>query len=637
VVVTANPDTLAEATETFTVELSNASTGINIDKAVGVGTILNDDGPPANVSVNDVTVSEGAGTGHFTVSLEKAVPAVVSVSYSMKNGTATDGSDFGGSSGVVTWGPNSTTPQTIDFTVNQDTTYEADETFTVELSNPINAVLAKGTGTATITNDDAPPVVSITPTLAVSEGNTGTTKATLDVTLSAASGLPAQVNFASAAGTATPGTDYTVDPNNTLVFAPGETSKQIQLSVNGDTLYEAGETFTVTLSAPQGATLGGATGTVTITNDDAAPMVHIDGTSVIEPATSGKKTPASFPVRLSQVSGKDVTVTFNTTNGTATSGSGDYTKVTNGTVIIPKGTLASAAVVDVLGDGVAESDETFTVTLSSPVDATLDPSGTTATGVIKDNTPGGPPQFSITPAVTVKEGNTTASAVLTLSLTPAQAGDVTVQYATADGTAKAPGDYTAVLPTTVKFNAGETVKTVSVNIVGDTIDEADENFSVKLSNPSAGTISQDTGTVTIRDDDGPAISVADLSVIEGNSGTKTAAFAVSLSAASPQAVSVTYGTSDGTASAPADYTAASGTLTFAPGETFKTVNVNVVGDTIDEADEDFTLGLSSPVNATIARAQGRAVIVDDDQPTVTVAGSSPSATPCSRVRPGPSG
>ena len=108
------------------------------------------------------------------------------------------------------------------------------------------------------------------------------------------------------------------------------------------------------------------------------------------------------------------------------------------------------------------------------------------------------------------------------------------------------------------------------------------------------------GTIT-NDDGAPGLSVNDVTVTEGDSGTTNATFTVTLAPASGQNVSVNYATADGTATAPADYAATSGTLTFAPGQTTKTVTVPVVGDTLDELDETYTLNLSNAVNAAIAR------------------------------------
>ena len=110
----------------------------------------------------------------------------------------------------------------------------------------------------------------------------------------------------------------------------------------------------------------------------------------------------------------------------------------------------------------------------------------------------------------------------------------------------------------------------------------------------------------------PALSVAGASLPEGNSGTQPLNFRVTLSKASPLKVTVAYATTAGTATAGSDFTAASGTLVFAPGETSKTVPVPIVGDTVGEPDETFTLTLSNPVNAVLGQASGTGTITNDD-------------------------
>src|SRR5207245_1846877 len=132
--------------------------------------------------------------------------------------------------------------------------------------------------------------------------------------------------------------------------------------------------------------------------------------------------------------------------------------------------------------------------------------------------------------------------------------------------------------------------------------EPDETFYVNLSNPSGVTIADGQGQGTITNDDGtaPAITINDVSHNEGNAGTTSYVFTVDLSKPSTLTVTVHYATADGSAAAPGDYTAKSGTLTFNPGETRQQVTVSGKGDTAVEFDEHFYVNLDSPVNATIA-------------------------------------
>ena len=145
----------------------------------------------------------------------------------------------------------------------------------------------------------------------------------------------------------------------------------------------------------------------------------------------------------------------------------------------------------------------------------------------------------------------------------------------------------------------------------DELDEANETFRLQLSNPVAATIADSSGTATILDNDPtPSISVSDAGTRpEGGYASR---FDITLSAPSGRTVSVNYTTVDGTATAPGDYSARSGTMTFAAGQTTKAVLVPSNQDALDEANETFRLQLSSPVATTIADASGTATIRDDD-------------------------
>ena len=206
-----------------------------------------------------------------------------------------------------------------------------------------------------------------------------------------------------------------------------------------------------------------------------------------------------------------------------------------------------------------------------------------------------------------------STAVFTVTLAPAGSQPVTVEYATADGTAVAPDDYTASSGT-LPFAPGETEKTISVPIVADDEDELDETFFVHLSNASNATILIGTAVATIIDDDGlPVLNINDATLLEGNSGTQQMIFDATLSLASPEVVTVAYETVDGTAVTPNDYTATSGSLTFAPGQTNRQISVSILGDVIDEGEsEQFTVQLSNPVNAALDKAIGVGTIIDDD-------------------------
>lgn len=448
----------------------------------------------------------------------------------------------------------------------------------------------------------------VTPSLSinnatVTEGDTGTVTAEFTITMSVALTAPTvTVNYTTVNGTATAGTDY-IATNGTLTFAPGTTTQTVTVTVNGDTLHEANETFRVALSGATNASVATANGTGTIMNDDPAPNLSINDATVTE-GNAGTVN-ATFTVTLSFVSGQTITVDYTTANGTATAGA-DYIAA-NGTLTFNPGETTQTINVAVNGDTLNEINETFTVVLSG---ANVTIATANGTGTITDDDP--VPSLSIGDTA-VTEGNAgTTVATFMVTLSAASGQTVTVDYATADGTAIAGVDYTAVSGT-LTFAPGVATQTISVDVIGDGAFENDETFMVTLSAPTNATIATATGTGTITNDDIiPSISINDVSVVEGNTGTSSAVFTLSLSAPSNQTITVDVSTANGTAIVGDDYLALTSTVTFAPGSVSQTVSVTINGDTLNEPDETYFINLTNAVNATIADNQGLGTITNDD-------------------------
>jgi len=241
------------------------------------------------------------------------------------------------------------------------------------------------------------------------------------------------------------------------------------------------------------------------------------------------------------------------------------------------------------------------------------------------------------------EGNSgTKAYTFTVTLSPASTGTVTVKYATANGTATAGSDYTAVPATLLTFSPGQTSQPVTVQVLGDTNREANETFFVNLTAPSGATLADGQGQGTLLNDDGPRLKINDVRKAEGNSGTGAFTFTVTLSPASTRTVTVKYATANGTARADSDYLAIPATLlTFSPGQTSKPVTVQVLGNTIREANETFVVKLSAADGATLFDGQGIGTIVNDDLGQVpnwdegTVVGEAPDGADGSEVDEGP--
>jgi hypothetical protein len=232
--------------------------------------------------------------------------------------------------------------------------------------------------------------------------------------------------------------------------------------------------------------------------------------------------------------------------------------------------------------------------------------------VIHDNST---PLLLFAEDVSVVEGNSgTTNAVVSVTLSAQTSRPVSVNYNSLAFAATSGVDFLPVSGT-LTFGPAETVKTISVPIVGDTLDEFNENFEIVFSNAVNATVSFYPNILIMDDDPLPSVSITDVMVNEGNSGTVGGVFNVNLSAPSGKTVTVQFNTANGTASSGVDYVSVSGVVSFPPGQTTKTITVQVNGDTTIEPNETLFVNLFSPVSTTISKAQGIGTILDDDGQT----------------------
>jgi hypothetical protein len=413
------------------------------------------------------------------------------------------------------------------------------------------------------------------------------------------------VNYSTSDSTAIAGADYNA-ASGKVTFPPGTVTRSVSVAVLGDLLEEDTEQFIVNLSGAVNGSIADSTGIGSIEDNDPSPSISIADVTTVE-GNSGL-VPCSITVTLSAPSGKTVTVNYRTQDITAVEES-DYVPVASGGLSFAPGETSKTITIYLLGDNTDEIDETFLVSLSNPINVTI--SDGTGIATIDDDDGFG---LSISD-ITVVEGNSDdVNAVFTVSMAQPSAQTVSVHYATQDGSATIAGNDYIAASGSVTFSVGSTTQAITITVQGDISDEIDETFSVVLSSPVDAFIQSGTGTGTIDDDDGPEISISDASIAEGNSGTVSIIFTFTLSAPSPQTVTVNFATSDGTATAGSgDYDAASGTLTFDPYETQKTITITVHGDTLFEADENFLVVLSAAVDASILDGQGIAMIYNEDR------------------------
>jgi hypothetical protein len=464
-------------------------------------------GPASTVSVSAPSpVTEGnSGTKSVSFTVSRTGGDVdtppVTVQYATADGTArTSDNDYQAASGKLQWSGASTTSQTVTVKVAGDTRAEGNETFALALSNAQNATISTALASCTILDDDAGAVVpSITiADASITEGNAGTKTLSFKVSLSAAPSRAVSVTYATANGTATTANNDYRSATGNLTWAAGDaTAKQVSVTIVGDTTVENNETFTVNLSNAQNATLADSQAVGTIINDEVTlPSIAISDLSISE-GNAGTKL-AVFKVSLSAAPSQAVSVAYATADGTATTANNDYRPATGKLTWAAGQTAAQQISVAIVGDTTLESNETFSVKLTSAVGATI----TDDTGVCTITNDETVPLPTVSVGdVTVNEGaagTTTATVLLRLSKvfnTP-----VSVRCTTTNGTSLSGEDYQAK-QSTVTFGAGQTEQPFSVAIVGDVIVEPTEFLFVKLDQAVGGTIADAEGQITITNDD----------------------------------------------------------------------------------------------------------------------------------------
>ncbi|HEY6167374.1 MAG TPA: PKD domain-containing protein, partial [Verrucomicrobiae bacterium] len=292
----------------------------------------------------------------------------------------------------------------------------------------------------------------------------------------------------------------------------------------------------------------------------------------------------------------------------ATSSQGTCTNL--GTVVVCNlGTVSNGAA--------ATANLTFKPTLPGAITNTarvsaLQPERALASNFATNSATVSVPTLTIGDAIVVEGNAGTTNAVFNLTLTPSSSQPISVDFGTQDLSATAGLDYFSTNGTVV-FNPGDTARTITVRVIGDTLNEATEFFKVVLSNEVNVLLANTEAQGSITDDDAlPNLSINDISQAEGNVGSSNFVLTVTLSPASGQSVSVNYATANGTAVAGSDFTDTNGTLMFSPGQTSQTLFVTVLSDTVNESNETFFVNLNSEVNANVSKRTGLGTILNDD-------------------------
>jgi hypothetical protein len=448
------------------------------------------------------------------------------------------------------------------------------------------------------------PTVSMTATDVVTEGAAGdVTPLTATITLDRPAPNDVLVDWEATGNTATDGADFVGVIGQATILA-GDTQAVVSIDVLGDGLVEGDEVVDITIVGATGALPFEPLTLPAVIMDDDLPVLSLGADPVVNEADGT----VTFELLLDQIAVNPVSVEWTLLGGTAAAGTDFIDDF--GTAAFAPGMQSTVVTVSILDDADVEFDETFTLELGAVAGA-VPAAATSMTATIFDDDA---PVLTVGPNVQVLEGGRNARNPLnfTLTLDRPSVYPVDVDWTAGGGTATGGTDFTPVSGT-VTIPAGATSATVTVRTVGDTTIEPNETLVFSVVGVLNAVVGNASATGTILDDDTPpAASINNVSATEGNAGTKAFTFTITLSKAPTSAVSVVASTANGTARAANDYRAINTTVTFAAGQTSRTVTVLVVGDRTREANETFQVRLSRATGLTIRTGTGTGTIVNDD-------------------------
>ncbi|MCW9018142.1 MAG: DUF5011 domain-containing protein, partial [Kangiellaceae bacterium] len=579
-----------------------------------------------NFELTDYLVAENGFSVEVKVTRTNGDYQELTVDYAMQDGRDSDSSatatnDYEFAADTLTFADGET-EQNIMVNIVDDSTYEGDESFTINLSN-LQSVGESSLGSLltariTIQEDDAvPPAGEIGFEFDTELVDENDGEVSIKVVRTGGSYSEVSVSLATLDDTAVATSDYTA-LSQTLTFADGEIEKTATINLVNDELYEFDESFRVALSNLTGdANLGTSNSTVTILDDDPVPP---SGVLQIENGSyQVNENDDSFEVTVVRSGGSfgEVSVDVVSQNDSAIAGE-DYQSV-NQTLTFTDGETAKTITVSLIDDSTYEGNETFTLQLVNSTGTELSSQMLSTVIIAEDDAvpPAGVIQFS---GAIYSIGEAEGSLAVTLTRTHGSFGEVTVDLSVVSGTATYGIDY-RIAESQFTFLEGEISHTVSILIFDDSEYEGEENFTLQLTNlngdASLGSVNE--AMITIGEND-PVPSSGNIQ-FSGNAFSISESFnelmvTVLRTSGSYGEISVDYAFIDGAAVNGEDFNGTNGTLYFADGETSQTLTIGIVDDSVDENNESFSVELRNAVNTTIAGGTTATVTINDNDETV---------------------
>ena len=627
-------DAIYEPLERFNVTLSNP-TGATLPTFPGAQVNIAVDESPPTASIANVTVGEGAGTMTLTLNLShessRSTPYRTQTSYI--GGTATQGADYvnflsGGEARITV--PAGDTQASLDITITDDTAAESSETITIRWDNDPtggnngDATPATINFTGTITDNDSGAQLTIQD--ASADESSGSIAFRIDLSETITQDVTFDYTTSIGASDTAEADDFDPESATTHTLPAGFSTGLMAIDLNDDNLYEGDETFTVTISNPVNASIADATATGTITDDETQPTLEIFDAS----ATEGDD--IIFLVDLiGPLTEDDITFNYATSRQSDDNSEADDFTRTTGTGTIAAGNSAAIITVPTYDDGtngpnsLYEGNETFTFTIFNPTVAAI--LHATAKGTILDDEDVPTASFRAG-AQSAPENSGTINNFIQFDIAPLTERSAQISL-TITGTATAGQDYETP-DTTLTLSPDQNQFSEPITITDDNVYELQEAITVQLVavsdniqiDPTSG-----TKTLYIQDnDDQPVLSFDDID-IDFDETAGTAILTVNKTGLTDVTARVDYATGQGYipphATQGEDYEATSGTLTFQPGETSKTILVTILDDNVYEQHRQiFSVNLDNPSEAALPPATASATIrihSEDPQPMASMA------------------
>ncbi len=573
--------------------------GIAMDGLQVTGTELTllgrDPIPEVTLVLIPEAISEANGHAYVTARLSSASSAETIIEVSARPDSPATHHDYSLSSNTTLRIASGVTTSTGDVLITAvDNRVDAPHKTVTVSGRAENLYDVTGPSDVTLTIlDDNDPVITLAIQDTVVSEDVGEAQILIKVTPAAPIELSVPVQ--TIAESATEGQDY-MAADEILLIPAGRTTAFLQVPIIDDPITEPAETFQVRFAELPGTVLDPGVATVTIQDNDVY-RLRVQDAHALESSEV-----LMFEVTLDPPHPLEtIRVAYTTQDGTAFKAI-DYTHQ-SGTLIFSPGSVRQVVSVPILSDEIEEMMETFLLELSAPDHAEL--ARAVAIGTILDDD--SPPTVHLESLVRVREDAGIARFEVILSYEVPEGQEIHVEFVVNDVSANNPSDYRVQTLSPLQFASGEAVKFIEVKIVDDTFYEGDETFQIKLTDVAGGELGQSEGEGVIVDNEAlVTVRIQDMEVTESE---PEVIFPVVLSGKDSRPRTFAFTTGDGTATAGEDYEAATGTISFAPGDLRKNITVPIRDDLETEPTETFHVRLTG---ADLSDLEATGTILDDD-------------------------